>query len=142
VRHAGAIPELLLSATVVPAALIRRLVLAASFAIAGLIAQLAALSLWAVAVPPIVPEADLERLAALKAGNLDEIDRTGTRHAAGEADLDNERREWEACPSRGRAFASLRRLPGRSSEAAGRFRLSRRRAYPPRSPSPRLRRGL
>lgn len=101
-RHAGAIAIPLLAASVVLLALIGGLVPAAALAITRLVAQLLAVPLWAVAVPPVVPDADLERPAALEADDLDELNRgptrdpSPTRHTAGEADLDNDGREWEA----------------------------------------------
>jgi hypothetical protein len=85
----------LLPATVAVAALGRALVLLASLSFAGLVAQLPAL-LAAIALPPIVPDTDPKRSPAPKTRDLDEVNWFRARHTAGEAELDNDRCEWEA----------------------------------------------
>jgi hypothetical protein len=93
VRHAVA--KSLLAATVALPALVRALVLPASHSIASRVAQPAAF-VPAVALPPVVPETDMECVSALEANDLDEIDQVGARHAAGKARLDKGRCEWDA----------------------------------------------
>ena len=77
-----------------------------------------ALSLEAVALPAVIAEADLEWSAALKAHDLDEIDQVRVvGHDAGEADLDNDRPEWEALYVTRQSLRLSRRLPGRSARS-------------------------
>lgn len=97
-RYLGALAKLLLAESLLLLGLFLGPVPLASLTIAGPVAQPSALPGRAVAVPPILPEADVEPPAAVRAGDLDEIDRTLllSRHLAGEADLDIGRREWEA----------------------------------------------
>jgi hypothetical protein len=75
------VAEGLLSGTVVLPALLRVLVPAAAIPGSGSVSQLSAVPLDAVAVPAIVRDTDLERLAALEAHNLVEVDRIRAPHA-------------------------------------------------------------
>lgn len=75
------VAEGLLSGTVVLPALLRVLVPAAAIPGSGSVSQLSAVPLDAVAVPAIVQNTDLERLAALEAHNLVEVDRIRAPHA-------------------------------------------------------------
>jgi hypothetical protein len=47
-------------------------------------------------VAAVVADAHSERLLAVEARDLDEVEVVPAGHAAGEADLDNARGEWEA----------------------------------------------
>jgi len=94
-RHASLLAELLLAPAVAFPAIRRLLVSATGFPLLQAVAQLAALP--AVPLPAEVPDAHVEWFLAEETHNLDEIDIFRTRHvAAGEADLDNGRRECEA----------------------------------------------
>lgn len=76
------VAEGLLSGTVVLPPLLRVLVPAAAIPGSGLVSQLSAVPLDAVAVSAIVPDADMKRLPALEAHNLVEVDRIRARHAS------------------------------------------------------------
>ena len=94
------------------------LICPATLAGTGSVPQLLALSLEAVALPAVIAEADLEWSAALKAHDLDEIDQVRVvGHDAGEADLDNDRPEWEALYVTRQSLRLSRRLPGRSARS-------------------------
>jgi len=111
----SAISEGLLPAGVVLPAVLVALVAPAPLAGAGSVPQLPALSVEAVVLPTVVTEADLERPAAVETHDLDEIDQVRVvGHDAGEADLDNERPEWEALCVTHESHPARRRLPGRS----------------------------
>jgi hypothetical protein len=94
-RHASLLAELLLAPAVAFPAVRRLLVSATGFPLLQAVAQLAALP--AVPLPAEVSDAHVEWFLAEETHNLDEIDIFRTRHvAAGEAGLDNGRRECEA----------------------------------------------
>jgi len=78
------------------------------FVLAGPVTQLLA-PVAAVALSPVVTDAYVECLAALETGDLDEVELIRAGHAAGEADLDNIRGEWEALSVTLPSSASLRR---------------------------------
>jgi hypothetical protein len=84
------------------------------FAVATPVAQLLAATA-AVALASVIAGADGECHVALEADDLDEVELVAAGHAAGKADLDNARGEWEALSVTRPSFTSLRRLPGRPS---------------------------
>ena len=93
-RHASLFTELLLTLAVTFPAIRCLLIAATGFPLLQPVAQLA--TVRAVPLTPEVSEADVEPLLAEETNDLDEIDIVRTRHvAAGEADLDNGRRERE-----------------------------------------------
>ena len=135
----SAISEGLLPTDVVLPAVLVALVAPAPLAGAGSVPQLPALSVEAVALPAVITEADLERPAAVETHDLDEIDQVRVvGHDAGEADLDNERPEWEALCVTHESHPTRRRLPGRSVRSDRAPSASLAKGYLPRSPSPRL----
>lgn len=93
-RHA-AIAQALLPPAVPLAPVQCALIPPPRFALATLVAQLPT-ARAAVALAPVVAEAHGECLVALEASDLDEVELVPAGHAAGKADLDNARGEWEA----------------------------------------------
>ncbi len=65
------------------------------FALTRPVAQLLA-AMAAVALTAVVADAHDERLVAVEASDLDEVELVPAGHAAGKADLDNSRGGWEA----------------------------------------------
>ena len=99
-RHADTIAEVLLAPAMALPSAGCALVLAARLAALGS-PGFSPAALAAVAMPAIVRDADVERLAALEALDLDELGRLRFLHYGGEADLYSRRGEWEALTPRG-----------------------------------------
>lgn len=124
-RHAAIAQALLpLAVTLAPARC--ALIPAPRFALATPVAQLST-ARATVALPAVVTDAHSEWLIAVEAGDLDEVELVRAGHAAGKADLDNSRGEWEALFRHAaelppRCVDCLAVLPG----AAGRFHLAAR----------------
>jgi hypothetical protein len=120
-RHA-AIAQALLPPAVTLAPVRRALIPAPRFALAKPIAQLPTARV-AVALAAVVTDAHGECLVAVEASDLDEVELVPAGHAAGKADLDNSRGEWEALsvtrPSfhlaASTAWPSFRGRPGAST---------------------------
>jgi hypothetical protein len=93
-RHA-AIAQALLPLAMPLASVRCALIPPPGFALARPVAQLLAATA-AVALASVIVDADGERLVALEAEDLDEVELVPAGHAAGKADLDNARGEWEA----------------------------------------------
>lgn len=93
-RHA-AIAQALLPLAVPLASVRCALIPPACFALATPVAQLLA-ARAAVTLASVIADADGESLVAVEAGDLDEVELVPAGHAAGKADLDNSRGEWEA----------------------------------------------
>lgn len=111
-RHASPFTQILLAPAMALSPLRRALVSPPRLSTALSIAQRAA-ALFAVALPPVVPEANMEDHAALEALDFDEVDRARACHAAARRTSTTRCASARLYPSRGRASTSLRRLPGR-----------------------------
>lgn len=88
----------------------------------------------AVALPTVVPDTDVEPLAAAEALDLDEVDRIRASHAVARRISTSRPAGARLYSSRGRASTSLRRLPGRPARAdrsAGATRTRRASGRPP-----------
>ncbi len=108
-RHAPPFAQILLATPMTLSPLRRALVTPSGLPPALSIAQLAAV-LFAVTLPPVVPDAHAERPAAVEAGDLDEIDLVCAHHAAAKRLSTRDAASGRLYMSRGRASASLRRL--------------------------------
>jgi hypothetical protein len=93
-RHA-AIAQVLLAAAVTLAADRCALIPPSRFTLVAAVAQLPT-TRAAVALASVVVDAHGECLAAVEAGDLDEVEVVSARHAAGKADLDSATGWWEA----------------------------------------------
>ena len=141
-RHAAAIAKGLLAVSVALPPVVRALVPAASFATPYPVPSIPALDA-AVALPAVVPEADMEQHAAVEALDLNEVDRIRSSHTAARRTATTRLAGARPYSSRGRASTSLRRLPGPSVPGrSGATTSPAPNVPPPGAPTPHLRRGL
>jgi hypothetical protein len=140
-RHAVAIAKRSLPIPVALSAVVRALIPAASLAPPAPVPHLPALD-TAIALPAVIPQADVKPHTAVEALDLDEVNRIRPSHDAARRTSTSRPAGARLYSSRGRASTSLRRLPGRPVPGrSGPCHLAGAERTSPAPPTPRLRRG-